>query len=386
MHCSISLLVVVIMSLLTGSIGFITGFPKKQLLKPNTIISRLRSREALNGTPFTRDGIGLPKGTFNERLKYRLEREQLSGLPAKRPYLVLGIESSCDDTGVGVVSSDGHILSNVVYSQHQIHNKFGGVVPTLAMEAHKSNIDIAVERAIQEAGLSSVEDVDAIAATKGPGLEICLRIGLNKAQTLAKSFNKPFVTVHHHEAHCLLARLVGEQIQSMDTPLPTAKPTRTASTSFPWTFKPKIDYPFLVFLASGGHTSILLCRGLGEYDFIGGTLDDALGEGFDKAARLMGLESETTGGPEIERLAQFYEENADAIKARNLSIPFEHAMKVPMRDRMTCDFSYAGLKNSFRKEVLKFRSLLGLNDTVLNAPAQQMVETSDVVVRTVVEI
>eukprot|EP01033_Poteriospumella_lacustris_P009164 gene9164-6592_t len=93
----------------------------------------------------------------------------------------------------------------------------------------------------------------------------------------------------------------------------------------------------------------------------------------------MGLESETTGGPEIERLAQFYEENADAIKARNLSIPFEHAMKVPMRDRMTCDFSYAGLKNSFRKEVLKFRSLLGLNDTVLNAPAQQMVETSDVV-------
>lgn len=360
------------------------GFPKKQLLKPNGIISRLRSRDALNGTPFTRDGIGLPKGTFNERLKYRLDREQLSGLPSKRPYLVLGIESSCDDTGVGVVSSDGRILSNVVYSQHQIHNKFGGVVPTLAMEAHKSNIDIAVERAIQEAGLSSIEDVDAIAATKGPGLEICLRIGLNKAQTLAKSFNKPFVTVHHHEAHCLLARLVGEQIQSMDTPLPTTKPTR-ASTSPLWNFKPKIDYPFLVFLASGGHTSILLCRGLGEYDFIGGTLDDALGEGFDKAARLMGLESETTGGPEIERLAKFYEDNVDEIKARNPSIPFQHTMKVPMRDRLTCDFSYAGLKNSFRKEVLKFRSLLGLNDTALNTPAQQMLETSDVVVRAVVE-
>ncbi|KAJ1394857.1 glycoprotease family-domain-containing protein, partial [Ochromonadaceae sp. CCMP2298] len=127
-----------------------------------------------------------------------------------RPFLVLGIESSCDDTGVAVVRSDGTVLSNVVYSQTAIHEKFGGIVPSLAMEAHRSNIDIAVEEALSKAGLTSLSQVDAIAVTKGPGLEICLRVGLRKGQALAGQYCKPFVAVHHLEAHCMMARLAGE--------------------------------------------------------------------------------------------------------------------------------------------------------------------------------
>ena len=130
-----------------------------------------------------RDGTGKPKGYFDSR--YVLERCQNSGLvqlDPQKPFLVLGIESSCDDTGVAVVSSDGKVLSNVVYSQYEIHEKFGGVVPALAIEAHKANIDKAIQGALSQAGLSSVAEVDAIAVTKGPGLEVCLRVGLRKAQ------------------------------------------------------------------------------------------------------------------------------------------------------------------------------------------------------------
>ena len=132
-----------------------------------------------------RNGLGKPKGYWDAKSRYILERHNLSGLPdMSKPFLVLGIESSCDDTGVAVVRSDGHILSNVVYSQYEIHQKFGGIVPGLAMEAHKGNIEKAVTEAIQQAGLSSVADVDAIAVTRGPGLEICLRVGFQKAQVI----------------------------------------------------------------------------------------------------------------------------------------------------------------------------------------------------------
>jgi N6-L-threonylcarbamoyladenine synthase len=131
--------------------------------------------------------------------KYELMRHTLSGLPTKLPYLVLGIETSCDDTGVAVVSSNGTVLSNVVFSQYAVHERFGGVVPSLAMDSHKDNIDKALRQALQQAGLDSVAQVDAIAVTRGPGLEICLRVGCRKAQTLAREFDKPFVTVHHLE-------------------------------------------------------------------------------------------------------------------------------------------------------------------------------------------
>lgn len=130
-----------------------------------------------------RNGFGNIKGYGGSQQNYVIERLNKSGLPnSSKHFTVLGIESSCDDTGAAIVRSDGTVLSNVVYSQYEIHQRFGGIVPGLAMEAHKSHIDKAVNEALTQAGLSSVNDVDAIAVTKGPGLEICLRVGLRKAQ------------------------------------------------------------------------------------------------------------------------------------------------------------------------------------------------------------
>ena len=141
-----------------------------------------------SGTKVFRDGLGKPKGYSDLSKRYVLETGTYSGLPnTATPYLVLGIESSCDDTGVSIVRSDGTVLSNIVYSQHAIHERFGGIVPGLAMAAHKTNIDRAVDDAVKAAGLQSVAEVDAVAVTKGPGLEICLRVGYRKAQVSCAS-------------------------------------------------------------------------------------------------------------------------------------------------------------------------------------------------------
>lgn len=255
------------------------------------ITSAIRTRNHLEHVPSirltcryigrNREGLGKPKGYLDPRSRYVLEYQTLSGLPSKDNFIVLGIETSCDDTGVAVVSSNGTILSNVVCSQYAIHERFGGVVPGLAMEAHKSNLDGAVARALSQAGLESVRDVDAVCVTKGPGLEICLRVGLRKAQALAQEFGKPFVTVHHLEAHCMVARLAGLELgPDQHSPAAPMQP---------------LSFPFLSLLVSGGHTSLLICRDLGEYSVIGGTLDDSLGEAFDKAARLLGLRTGTRG-------------------------------------------------------------------------------------------
>lgn len=148
-----------------------------------TSFSMISSTKLYSQSPTRRNGLGKPKGFWDVKSRYVLERQTLSGLPDKsKPFLVLGIESSCDDTGAAIVRSDGVVLSNVVYSQYEIHQKFGGIVPSLAMEAHKGNIEKAVSEAIQQAGLLSLDEVDAIAVTRGPGLEICLRVGYKKAQ------------------------------------------------------------------------------------------------------------------------------------------------------------------------------------------------------------
>jgi hypothetical protein len=140
-----------------------------------------------------RAAVGYAKGLLDHKNRYFLVHEQLSGLPAQlkdhKPFLVLGIETSCDDTAVGIVSSTGQILANVVYSQHGVHGNFGGIVPGLAMKEHSEKIDEVVAEALKKAGLTKgIEDVDAIAVTKGPGLEICLRVGLRKAQVDMSAF------------------------------------------------------------------------------------------------------------------------------------------------------------------------------------------------------
>lgn len=252
-----------------------------------------------------------------------------SGLPDRtKPFVVLGIESSCDDTGAAVVRSDGVILGEALASQHEIHEEWGGVVPGLARDAHVEQIDSVVDLAIQRAGLDSVAQVDAIGVTVGPGLEICLRVGATKARELAQEHNKPFVGVHHLEAHILMARLPLEDDQQQQVVIAATGQTHESVRT--------MDFPFLALLVSGGHCQILKCLDIGKYSIVGGTLDDSLGEAFDKVARLLGLPVGGGGGPAVEALAKKGDPKA-------VTLP------IPLQKRRDCDFSFAGLKTAVRR-------------------------------------
>ena len=249
-----------------------------------------------------------------------------SGLPqdySSRPFTVLGIESSCDDTGAAVVRSDGVILGESLASQSHIHEEFGGIVPGLAKSAHEENIDRVINDALQKAQ-TTLEEIDAIGVTVGPGLEICLRVGSEKACQLANDFSKPFVGVHHLEAHILMARIENEDA---------------------------LKFPFLALLTSGGHCQLLKCVGIGRYTVIGGTLDDSLGECYDKTARLLGLPVGGGGGPAMEALAK--EGNATSIP-----------LTIPLQKRQDCDFSFAGLKTNIRRAAEKLAVERGVESVV----------------------
>jgi len=260
----------------------------------------------------------------------------------QRPF-VLGIETSCDDTCAAVVDASGAILGEARMSQHHIHSAHGGVVPNLAMEAHQRVIDEVVAQALLEArravGMTpstekdSVAEVatgvvDAVAATIGPGLVLCLRVGVAKARQVAALLKLPFVPVHHMEAHTLVARIDEGARETL-------------------------KYPFVALLVSGGHNMLILARGLGNYTILGSTLDDAAGEAFDKTARLLCLDVRNGGGVAIEQLARRGDPHA-------LSFP------VPLkRNRVrakTCDFSFAGLKTSVRLYIER----MGLNSAADN--------------------
>ncbi|GMI10310.1 hypothetical protein TrVE_jg4463 [Triparma verrucosa] len=270
-----------------------------------------------------RDNIGKAKavdrGQYQNRYVHR-PNNPLSGLPdTSKPFTVLGIETSCDDTGVAVVESTGKILGESIASQAGIHENFGGIVPGLAKEAHAANIQATIADALDKAGMD-VRDVDAIAVTVGPGLEICLRVGCEAAKTLAIAHSKPFVGVHHLEAHILMSRL-----------------------------NSSLEFPFLSLLVSGGHCQLLRCDGIGSYEVIGGTLDDSLGEAYDKVARMLNLPVGGGGGPAVEALAK----NGD---------PSVVKLPIPMQHRKDCDFSFAGLKNAFRMAVNKMKEIRGLEE------------------------
>ncbi len=192
----------------------------------------------------------------------------------KKP-LILGIESSCDETAASVITQNKQnipiILSNIISSQIDIHKEFGGVVPELAARSHIEKIDLIVEKAIKDSGIQ-IENLDAIASTAGPGLIVCLSVGLSFGKALAISLNKPFIAVNHLEGHALSPKL-----------------------------NCKLDYPYLLLLISGGHSQYLSVEGLGKYKRLGTTIDDALGEAFDKTAKILGIEF--PGGPQVEILA-----------------------------------------------------------------------------------
>ena len=194
---------------------------------------------------------------------------------SKKP-IILGIESSCDETAASLITENEQnipvVLSNVISSQVDVHKEFGGVVPELAARSHIEKIDWIVEKAIKDSG-KNLEDIDAVASTAGPGLVVCLSVGLSYGKSFAASIDKPFIAVNHLEGHALSPKL-----------------------------NSKINYPYLLLLISGGHTQYLNVQNLGKYKRLGTTIDDALGEAFDKTAKLLGVDF--PGGPQIEILAK----------------------------------------------------------------------------------
>ncbi len=219
--------------------------------------------------------------------------------------IVLGIETSCDETAVAVVGDEPRpgIRANLIHSQLAEHAPYGGVVPEIAARAHLDRLDGLIARALAEAG-AAIDRLDAIAASAGPGLIGGLIVGSMAAKGLAWAAGKPFVAVNHLEAHALAARL-----------------------------SPGVEFPYLLLLASGGHTELLVCAGVGDYHQLGASRDDAAGEAFDKTAKLLGLGS--PGGPAVERAA----EGGD---------PRRFALPRPLKGRAGCDFSFSGLKTAVR--------------------------------------
>jgi N6-L-threonylcarbamoyladenine synthase len=239
---------------------------------------------------------------------------------------VLGIESSCDDTAASVVADDKTVFSNIVYSQELTHKLYGGVVPEIAARAHIDKISDVVQCALSKANCD-VDDIDLIAATAGPGLIGGLIVGTGFAKAMAVSLNKPYVPVNHLEGHALTARLTNN-----------------------------VEYPYLLFLLSGGHCQSMMVRGYGDYSIIGRTLDDAIGESFDKAAKMLGLP--TPGGPSIE-------------KAALSGDPERFKFSVPMLGRN--DFSFSGLKTAVRVQIEKICGLTKQDISDLSASFQQSI-------------
>ena len=226
---------------------------------------------------------------------------------SKKP-LILGIETSCDETAASIITENEQgnplILSNIVSSQVDVHKEFGGVVPELAARSHVEKINWIVQKAINESG-KKITEIDAVASTAGPGLVVCLSIGLSFGKALAASINKPFIAINHLEGHALSPRLISN-----------------------------LDYPYLLLLISGGHSQFLSVEGLGKYKRLGTTIDDALGEAFDKTAKLLGVAF--PGGPQIEILAK----NGN---------PNKYNLPKPIFNKGGCNLSFAGLKTAILK-------------------------------------
>lgn len=220
-----------------------------------------------------------------------------------RPF-VLGIETSCDETAAAVVSADKQILAHRVLSQIDDHSEFGGVVPEIAARQHISNLDHLIKSVMDDCAYSFA-DLDAVAATTGPGLVGGLMVGVMTAKAAARAAGKPFIAVNHLEGHALTARLTED-----------------------------ISFPYLLLLVSGGHCQLLAVYGVGKYERLGTTIDDAVGEAYDKTAKLLGLGY--PGGPAVEQAALQGDED-------------RFALPKPLLNKPGCDFSFSGLKTAVRR-------------------------------------
>ncbi len=233
----------------------------------------------------------------------------------KEKLTFLGIETSCDETAASVVcekdDGTGQILSNVVSSQIEEHKEFGGVVPEVAARAHIEKIEFIIKKAIKESNLD-LDNFDGVAATAGPGLIVCLTVGLNAGKAIAGALEKPFIAVNHLEGHALSPKINN-----------------------------KIQFPYLLLLISGGHTQFVEVNGVNNYKRLGTTIDDALGEAFDKTAKLLGIEF--PGGPKIESWAQKGNENYFKLPK-------------PILRKGGCNLSFAGLKTAVLRISKKLKS------------------------------
>ncbi|WP_264656825.1 tRNA (adenosine(37)-N6)-threonylcarbamoyltransferase complex transferase subunit TsaD [Azospirillum canadense] len=241
--------------------------------------------------------------------------------------IVLGIETSCDETAAAIVSDAREIRADVVLSQLDDHTPYGGVVPEIAARAHLEHLDGLIRRALDDSGLG-LDGIDAVAATGGPGLIGGVIVGVMTAKAIAAARKLPFVAVNHLEGHALTARLTND-----------------------------VPFPYLLLLVSGGHCQLLVVEGVGKYSRLGTTIDDAVGEAFDKTAKLLGLGY--PGGPLVEKAA------ARATDSGRFDLPR------PMVGRPGCDFSFSGLKTAVRRHVEELGTPLSPEDQADLAAAFQ---------------
>ena len=234
-----------------------------------------------------------------------------------KPPLVLGLETSCDETAAAVVSGEGEILSNVVLSQLEEHRPYGGVVPEIAARSHIDHLNDIIRQALSEAQCG-FRDLDAVAATAGPGLIGGVMVGLMTGKAIAAAHRLPFLGINHLEGHALSVRLCEE-----------------------------VAFPFLLLLVSGGHCQLLLVREVGDYRRLGTTLDDVAGEAFDKTAKILNLGY--PGGPAVEAAAK----SGDGHRFR---------LPRPLKGAPGCDFSFSGLKTAVRRELEKLGNRLTRQD------------------------
>lgn len=227
---------------------------------------------------------------------------------------ILAIESSCDETSISIVENGRKILSNVIYSQIDIHKIFGGVVPEVASRKHIETIDVVLEEALKESNIG-LDEISAVAVTYGPGLVGALLVGINFAKALSYAINKPLIGVNHIEGH-ICANLISNK---------------------------ELEPPFLTLVVSGGHTHLVIVKEYGKYEVVGKTRDDAAGEAYDKVARSLGLGY--PGGPLIDEIA---------VKGNKKAVDFPRSML----EKGTFDFSFSGLKSA----VLNYQNKMNMKN------------------------
>ncbi len=222
--------------------------------------------------------------------------------------MILAIETSCDDSAVALLDMDGKIITNQISSQTELHEKYGGIVPEIASRKHLTTLPLLLRHVFDQSG-TGLKDLKAIAVTYAPGLIGSLLVGVSYAKSLAWMAGVPLIPVDHLEGHLLA----------------------------PFLDHKELDFPYLGLIASGGHTHLIIAQGLGDYQLLGRTMDDAAGEAYDKVAKMLGFQY--PGGPVIEKLA------SDCPKA---SIEFP----IPLKGKKTFDFSFSGLKTAVRNEAI----------------------------------